>query len=71
MINRIAKMNEWSELGILNLIGFSVSGLIMNYSGVVIGVFVGISVIALNAYKIYGAILDNKLKQKKLDDKNK
>jgi uncharacterized membrane protein len=67
MINRLLKMNEWSELGLLNVIGFSVSGLIMNYSGVVIGVFVGISVIALNVYKIYGAHLDNKLKKKKLE----
>ena len=66
MINRLAKMNEWSELGILNLIGFSVSGLIINYSGVIVGILVGISVIALNIYKIYGAHLDNKIKKKKL-----
>jgi len=66
MINKLLKMNEWSELGILNLIGFSVSGLIINYSGVIVGILVGISVIALNIYKIYGAHLDNKIKKKKL-----
>ena len=66
------KVITWSELGLLNVIGISTGWVLamVNNIGVWVAALVGISVVILNCIKIYGVHLDNKIKKKKLDDKD-
>ena len=65
------KLFEWLELGFLNIIGFISSAWLVSFfetwSAFAAGL-VAISIVGLNAVKIYGHYLDNLKKQKELDE---
>ena len=71
MYTKMIKNLDWIELGMLNVVGVSVSGWLLsllNNFGTCVAALVGVSVVILNCIKIYGVHLDNKIKKKKLND---
>jgi len=59
---------EWISLNIVGVISTTwIASLLTNWSSLM-AILVGISIIIMNVYKIKGIILDNKLKNKELND---
>ena len=59
---------EWISLNVVGVISTTwIASLLTNWSSLM-AILVGISIIIMNVYKIQGIILDNKLKNKELND---
>ena len=59
---------EWISFNVVGVISTTwIASLLTNWSSLM-AILVGISIIIMNVYKIKGIILDNKLKNKELND---